>query len=251
MGLAIDRTGHGPRLVLVHGFTQTRTSWAPLVGPLAARHEVLVVDAPGHGGSSDVRADLAEGADLLVDAAGAATYVGYSMGARLCLHAALAHPDLLAGLVLVSGTAGIESSAERVERRAADARLADHLDEVGLDAFLDEWLSLPLFAGLSPGAADRPGRRANTVTGLRSSLELAGTGTQAPLWDRLAELAMPVLVVAGAADTKFTALAERLATGIGDNARLKVVEGAGHTVHLERPAEFLAVLETWLSDNDL
>jgi 2-succinyl-6-hydroxy-2,4-cyclohexadiene-1-carboxylate synthase len=191
-------------------------------------------------------ADLPTGAELLIEAGGPATYVGYSMGARFCLHAALTEPASVRQLVLISGTAGIGSAADRAERRAADAQLADHIDEIGVDAFLREWLALPLFAGLSSEAADVDDRRRNTAAGLRSSLEHAGTGTQEPLWDRLDTLAMPVLVVAGSDDPKFRALAERMATAIGAHAELQVIAGAGHTVHLERPDQFLEALTDWL-----
>lgn len=246
MGLHSERSGEGPRLVLVHGFTQTGRSWLPIVPALAVDHEVITVDAPGHGGSAAVAADLPTGADLLIAAGGPATYVGYSMGARLCLHAALAHPGETQGLVLISGTAGLESAHERAQRRAADARLADRLDEVGVPAFLEEWLALPLFAGLSAGAAGLEDRQRNTAAGLRSSLERAGTGTQTPLWDRLASLTMPVLVVAGSDDAAFRALAERMVTAIGDTAELAVVDRAGHTVHLEQPEAVTDLLRAWL-----
>lgn len=246
MGLHSERTGEGPRLVLVHGFTQTGRSWRPIVPALALEHEVVTVDAPGHGASAGIVADLPTGAELLIEAGGPATYVGYSMGARFCLHAALTEPASVRQLVLISGTAGIGSAADRAERRAADAQLADHIDEIGVDAFLREWLALPLFAGLSSEAADVDDRRRNTAAGLRSSLEHAGTGTQEPLWDRLDTLAMPVLVVAGSDDPKFRALAERMATAIGAHAELQVIAGAGHTVHLERPDQFLEALTDWL-----
>jgi 2-succinyl-6-hydroxy-2,4-cyclohexadiene-1-carboxylate synthase len=237
--------------VLVHGFTQTAESWAPLVAALAGEREVRALDAPGHGTQAGVRADLWTGADLLAEAGGAATYVGYSMGARFCLHAALAHPEAVRGLVLVSGTAGLESEDERLARRTADAALADRLRTEGVARFLDRWLAQPMFAGLSADAAGRAARLANTAEGLASSLERAGTGTQEPLWDRLAELAMPVLVVAGGRDAKFAALAERLAAGIGPNADLVVVPEAGHTVHLEQAAAFLDVLQEWLTRHGL
>ena len=58
-------------------------------------------------------------------------------------------------------------------------------------------------------------RRRNTAAGLASSLRLAGTGTQEPLWDRLGELTLPVLVVVGGRDTKFTDLGRRLVAGVG------------------------------------
>ena len=251
MALHADRRGTGPRLVLVHGFTQTRRCWAPVDDDLASDHAVVLVDAPGHGRSGEVRADLVTGAALLAAAGGRATYVGYSMGARLALHVALHHPEVVAGLVLVGGTAGIDDPDERAARRASDEVLATRLRSVGVEAFLDEWLAQPLFATLSPAAAHRDARRANTADGLASSLELAGTGTQEPAWDQLRRIDVPTLVVAGAQDTKFAALGERMAISIGEHAELALVPGAGHTAHLEQPAAFLALLRPWLSRHGL
>jgi 2-succinyl-6-hydroxy-2,4-cyclohexadiene-1-carboxylate synthase len=232
--------------VLVHGFTQTGASWATVVGGLAGDHEVLCVDAPGHGGSGGVRAAMVDGARLLGDVGGRATYVGYSMGGRLALHLALARPELVERLVLLGATGGIDDEHERGARRAADELLAASIEADGVDAFLDRWLAQPLFAGLPDDPADRADRRTNSAAGLASSLRLAGTGSQAPLWGRLHELAMPVLVLAGERDDKFTALGRRLADTIGANATFATVPGAGHPAHLERPAEFLASLRTWL-----
>ena len=118
--------------------------------------------------------------------------------------------------------------------------------DIGVDRFLDEWLALPLFAGIPPERTCRDARRANTATGLASSLRSCGTGTQAPLWGRLGALAgTPVLVVSGADDPKFTALGERLAQGIGASARHVVVEGCGHTPPLEHPRSVVDLLRTW------
>src|SRR4029079_11733995 len=70
MQLQAASRGRGPRVVLVHGFTQTHESWDPVTADLATDHEVVVVDAPGHGGSAGVRTDLWAGADLLADVGG-------------------------------------------------------------------------------------------------------------------------------------------------------------------------------------
>ena len=242
-GLAVTTTGAGPRLVVVHGFTQTGRSWEAFAASLAGDHEVVSVDAPGHGGSAGVRADLVDGAELLGDAGGRATYVGYSMGGRLCLHLAIGRPDLVERLVLVSATAGLDDAGERAARRRADEQLAATIERDGLDAFLERWVTQPLFATLpDPGLEDR---RRNTPAGLATSLRLAGTGTQQPLWDRLGELTMPVLLVAGALDAKFVAVAARMAALL-PAATLEVVADAGHTVHLEHPAAFEALLRRWL-----
>ncbi|HMQ28589.1 MAG TPA: alpha/beta fold hydrolase [Acidimicrobiales bacterium] len=246
--LACEVDGAGPRLVLVHGFTQTARCWGPVGTALAEGHEVVRVDAPGHGRSADVRADLRATAGLLAGL-GPATYLGYSMGGRQCLEAALRHPDAVEALVLVSATAGIEDEDERASRRASDDALAARIEAEGVDAFVDHWVSLPLFAGLPPVGRFDAERRTNTAAGLAASLRLAGTGTQEPSWDRLPTLAMPVLVVAGDDDAKFTPLAHRLVEGIGANATLAVVPGAGHTTHLEAPDAFLAVVLPWLADH--
>jgi 2-succinyl-6-hydroxy-2,4-cyclohexadiene-1-carboxylate synthase len=245
--LHADVVGAGPRLVLVHGFTQTRRCWGPVADDLARDHELVLVDAPGHGRSAHVDADLVEGGRLVAEVGGPAVYVGYSMGGRIVLHTALERPDVVRGLVLVGATAGLESAAERAARVADDEARARRLEQVGVAAFLDEWLALPLFAGLSPAAAARAERLENTAAGLASSLRRAGTGTQWPTWDRLGGIDAPTLVVAGADDAKFVALGRRLADGIGAHATFDTVPDAGHTAHLEQPGAFLARLRPWLA----
>ena len=241
------RTGQGPRLVLVHGFTQNARCWGPLPTLLAGHHEVLAVDAPGHGGSSGLALGLWDAAAALGGTGGAATYVGYSMGGRLCLHLALARPELVQALVLISTSPGIEDPHQRARRRAEDLALAERLEAVGVAAFIDEWLATPLFATLPRASAARDERLANTPTGLASSLRLAGTGVQEPLWSRLAELRMPVLVVAGERDPAYTAVARRTVAAIGADATLEVVAGAGHAVPLEQPETLAERILAWLA----
>jgi 2-succinyl-6-hydroxy-2,4-cyclohexadiene-1-carboxylate synthase len=146
------------RIVLVHGFTQTARSWRPTVARLTAALgpdvEIVALDAPGHGDRADVRADLPTSASMLGVEGGRATYVGYSMGGRLCLHLALASPHLVDRLVLISATPGIEDDRERDARRAADDALADEIERIGVGAFLERWLAQPLFSQLDPADGD-------------------------------------------------------------------------------------------------
>jgi len=239
--------GRGPRLVLVHGFAQNRNCWGPVASNLARDHEVVRVDAPGHGRSAAFHAGLRTGARLIADQGGTATYIGYSMGARFVLHLALANPELVLRLVLIGGTAGIDDDAARAERRKNDEGLATRLEHEGVEPFLDAWLAQPLFAGLSEEMQFRSERAENTVEGLAESLRQAGTGSQDPLWDRLARIEVPVLVVAGEDDAKFRAEASRLVSCIGSNATLSLIPDAGHAAHLEQPAAFLSTLRGFLS----
>ena len=241
--LQVEVDGDGPTVVLAHGFTQTGRLWGRFGQVLADGHRLVRVDLPGHGGSSDVRADLVAGGALLAAAgavggaieSGSASFdlVGYSLGARFALHAALAWPDLVRRLVLIGGTAGIDDPDVRADRRRRDDALADGLASSGdVDGFVRRWLAAPMFAGLvTPAPAER---RRNTAGGLASSLRLAGAGTQAPLWDRLSAVTTPTLVVVGATDLRFAALGRRLVAGLPD-AVLSVVPGAGHAAHLHQP----------------
>ncbi len=245
--IAVERLGRGqPRLVLIHGFTQTGRSWRKIAPALAADREVVMVDAPGHAGSSHVVANLWSGAHCIADAAGDGVYLGYSMGARFAMITALTRPSAVEALVLLGVHPGIEDATERAARAAADDRLAAGIERDGIDAFLDGWLAQPLFASLPRDAADVEDRRRNTPAGLASSLRYAGTGRQEPVWDRVHNIKVPVLVLAGEHDAKFAALGRRLAAAIGANATFAVVPGAGHAAHLEQPDAFVSVVREWL-----
>jgi len=236
------------RYVFAHGFTQTARSWDTLLRLLHLRRsgiDAIAVDLPGHGEAAPpADSDLWSSADRLVETAGAGTYVGYSMGGRVALHAALAHADAVERLVLIGATAGIDDTDERAARRHADRRLADHIEEIGVPTFIDEWLTNPLFAGLTADNALRSDRLRNSAVGLASSLRATGTGMQAPLWDRLGEIACPTLVLVGEHDAKFTELGRRLVDGIAD-AELVVIPGAGHSVHLEQPGATADAIVIW------
>ena len=247
MTLGHETTGSGIPATFVHGFTQTRSSWFPVVSRLRGI-ECTLVDAPGHGGSPDGGRSLWQCADDIAETMPRGALVGYSMGARMALHTALSHPGHVTALVLVSGTPGIEDTAERDTRRASDNTLADRIEQIGVPSFIDEWLSNPMFAGLSDETSMRPQRLTNTSLGLADSLRHAGTGTQDDLWPRLGELTMPVLIVAGGLDTKFADIARRM-HAILAGSTLDILQSAGHTVHLEATEKFAKLLGTWLLTN--
>jgi 2-succinyl-6-hydroxy-2,4-cyclohexadiene-1-carboxylate synthase len=249
--LHTETVGSGSPLVLIHGFTQTGRSWRPIAESLSSRYRVSMIDAPGHGGSSPLTVDLAGAARLVGEAGGRAIYAGYSMGARLALHLALQSPELVVALVLLGSTAGIDDPVERQARRVHDERLAETIESIGVEAFVEQWLAGPLFAGLAGDPAGRADRTRNTAAGLASSLRLAGTGAQQPLWDRLAELRMPTLILAGELDLKFSEIGRAMASAIGPTASYASIPAAGHASHLEQPAAFLRILTAWLDELEI
>ncbi len=214
---------------------------------------IIVPDAPGHGGSSQVRADLWRTADLLVETVGRpALWVGYSMGGRMALHVALAHPDQVEGLVLISTTPGIDAPEERERppRSRRCPRRTHPLPKAPRPSSTFGWPNLSS-APSQPDSAGREARLANKPDGLASSLRLAGTGSQEPLWDRLAQLkerSLPVLLIAGELDSKYSDEAARMASAIGPTARVVIVSGAGHACHLEHPKVVAAAISAMVDE---
>jgi len=235
--LAHEIRGRGPRVVLVHGFGQDARCWGPLAEELARDHELVLVDAPGHGGSRATIASIEESADHLAPF-GPARWIGYSMGGRMALALAIARPELVTELTLIGSTAGIEDPEERARRRTSDAALAEQLEREGTARFFDAWLAKPMFAGLPEALRFRREREEQDPIALARMLRRAGTGSMTPLWDRLSSIRFRLLCIAGERDEAFAEVAERMARQA--RGRAVVIPGAGHAAHLEAPDAVLA-----------
>jgi 2-succinyl-6-hydroxy-2,4-cyclohexadiene-1-carboxylate synthase len=239
--------GVPPAIVLLHGFTQTGASWRPVLTELGERSRALAPDLRGHGAAADARpVDFPEcAADVAAAAPDRFLLAGYSMGARVALHVALAHPQRVTNLVLVGATPGIADEVERAERREEDERLAAELEaEDDIEKFARRWAKQPLLRRQPAGvaAAAHEDRLRNQPRGLAAALRGIGAGATEPLWGRLGELAMPVVLIAGERDSKYRKLAERMAAEI-PRADVLVVPAVGHAVHLEAPAIAAAAIE--------
>ena len=226
-------------VLLLHGFTHTGASWESVREALGDRHRVIAPDIRGHGSASD-RQPVALGPvlnDLSETAPASFVLAGYSMGGRLALHLALAHPGRVQRLVLVGASPGIADPVEREERREADERLAQEIEQLDIGSFAERWARTPVLTGASEDVAGRAqeDRLRNTPAGLARALRGLGTGALPSVWNRLSELSMPVILVTGERDAKFQAIARQMAPALPD-AQLLVEPGAGHAVHLEKPA---------------
>jgi 2-succinyl-6-hydroxy-2,4-cyclohexadiene-1-carboxylate synthase len=239
-------------IVLLHGFTGAPASWAAVLEALPPRtrrrattlalggHAPEVVDEPRTDFAGEVARLAARVAELAASGDGRVHLAGYSMGARLALHVALAAPARLRALTLLGVHPGIESEAERAERREADRRWIRLLVEEGIEAFARAWEQQPLFA-TAPGSMTARIRRAHDPQGLARALARLGTGEMPPTWDALPRLGLPVALVVGQRDPKFCALAER-ARALLPSARLSVVAGAGHQLLAEAPDAVAAAI---------
>ena len=233
------------RIVLLHGFTQTGAAWEPVRAELeAAGREALAPDLRGHGRARDSRpVDLATVIGDLDRYVDDAVLAGYSMGGRLALAYAVARPERVRRLVLVGASPGLEDPDERRARREADEELAGRIEQGGVEAFAREWAALPLFAGQPEAVATAAAqqRRGQSAAGLAAALRGLGAGAVPPLWAALPALELPVTLIVGERDAKFRAIAAAMATRL-PRARVTVVSGAGHAVHLEAPDRLVAEL---------
>lgn len=234
-----------PTLVLLHGFTHSGASWDRVVAALGQSYRPLAPDIRGHGSASAAAPASLEAviADLGSLAPPAFTLVGYSMGGRIAVHAALALPARVQRLVLIGASPGIADPVQREARRVADERLADELERSTIEEFARRWATTPVLAGLPPEVAEQvhADRLRSTPPGLARALRGLGTGALPPLWERLGELPMRVTLIVGERDHKFRETAARMARTL-PAARVEIVTGAGHAVHIEAPERVAAII---------
>ncbi|HWD69047.1 MAG TPA: 2-succinyl-6-hydroxy-2,4-cyclohexadiene-1-carboxylate synthase [Solirubrobacteraceae bacterium] len=234
-----------PVLVLLHGFTNSGASWEPVISGLRERYRALAPDIRGHASAASVEPVTL---DAVIDDVAALTpepftLVGYSQGGRVALHVALALPHRVTRLVLIGASPGLADDAEREQRRLADERLAEQIESLPIDEFARQWAQTPILADIPADLAVRShaDRLHSTPHGLAAALRGLGTGALPSLWSRLPELQMPVTLLAGERDVKFTSLAQEMASRI-PHATVTVVPGSGHAVHLEQPHAIVELL---------
>ena len=245
--------GEGTPVTLLHGFTQSARSWHEVISKMPPEWQWVLPDLRGHGdtsvrpGAPHTMDACAADLEMLWDHLGIARthLVGYSMGGRLALHVAATQPQRILSLLTIGAHAGLEEDA-RDGRRRGDEALAQRIEDDGLEAFVNYWSSLPLFAGLErrgPSflAQVHAERMNNRVAGLAESLRGMGAGAMRPVWDDLSHVSCQCTFVAGQLDHGYVASARRLATSV-PNGRVVIVQRAGHTVHQERPEAFARLL---------
>jgi len=226
----------------LHGFTATPAMWQDvrMDGPALLGHGP---QSPAQGEES-FASEVERLASLLPDAS--VDLVGYSLGARLSLALALAHPTRIRRLSLIGVTPGIEDEKARGLRVASDAVWSAKLRNEGITAFVDAWQALTLWntqAKVSDARREalRRERLSHDPEQLARAMDALGTGSMPSMWPALPTLTMPVQVIAGALDTKYAAIAARMCQML-PNASLHLIPGAGHNPVFEDPQRVYNVL---------
>lgn len=243
--LAYDSTGGegGADVLLIHAGVNDRRGWHHVVERLAPRHRCVAYDRRGYG---ETTYEHEEGwspvadAVAVLDAAGLErpVVVACSMGGQVAVDLALAHPDRVAGLVLIGAAVRGAPYPELTEgpTAALDARIeaadeAGDVDEVGrLDAWM--WLDGP---GAEEGRVRGPARELFLdMNGRALRAEDPGPEAElAPAWPRLGEIAVPTLILVGRLDAEEVQVVDEQAAGLIRGARLRWLDGVAHVPHLE------------------
>ena len=246
--------GSGPPLVLLHGFTQTGRLWGPFGDLLAASRTLVAVDLPGHGESGSVRADLPTAASLVAEAVRTqigdepCALLGYSLGARVALHAAIAADLPLSHVVFIGVTAGIEDAAGRARRRQSDEKLADELEASGdVEGFIDALVARAAVRAVGIGRR-RTEVRAPPQQRVRPGFQPAVCAVPAPrnrCGIASGPCPLPSWLWPGSDDNRFAAHALRLARLVPRGVA-SLVPGGGHAVHLAQPEQAGRIVRHWL-----
>lgn len=225
-------------MLFIPGFMQRGDAWRPVAELLPERYPSRLLDHAEHSFEGRMGEILGAGASVLV---------GYSLGGRLALRAALRSPDLFTAVVLVGATAGIEEGPLRATRAEADEKLAAWMEAMPIEDIVALWERQPLFADQPESLIEeqRPGRLSHDPRSLALLLRTAGQGILQPVWHELASLELPLLAIAGARDEGYTAAAKRIAS-VAPNARAAIVEDAGHAPQLQRPDEVARLISGFL-----
>lgn len=245
-----------PPWICLHGFLGTGADFDILADHWANHPMLLAPDLPGFGKSPSLESDpttqqLCKSLlPLFESCTTRPVLLGYSMGARLALQCALAYPSLLAGLVIIGGTPGIEMESEREARRASDTEWINILKSQSLSSFLLKWKQQSVIrsqANIAPVYYEAMQNRRKQLEPevLCNYLSAFGTGSMPDIWNRIHEIKLPTLLLTGEHDTKFTNIAQKMRPLL-PQAIHSIIPDCGHAALFEAPDSVIESLKHFL-----
>ncbi|MDP3149699.1 MAG: 2-succinyl-6-hydroxy-2,4-cyclohexadiene-1-carboxylate synthase [Ignavibacteria bacterium] len=251
---------HKQTILFLHGFGGSSNDWKEIFSLFDSEYQLIAIDLPGFGKSSKPRSDKFYQSDFLVSLISKISLklklekiilAGYSMGGRLALQFACKHPEKLKGVILESSSPGLKTKLERQLRIKNDEKLISFIKKNSLKDFFTFWQNQPLFASQE----NLPSKKqisilkskvnSNSKIGLINSLEYFGQGEMESLWQRLSKIKIPMLLLSGEFDTKYASIQSEMSNLIPDSSH-KIIECAGHNLHLEKPEVFVNLVREFL-----
>jgi 2-succinyl-6-hydroxy-2,4-cyclohexadiene-1-carboxylate synthase len=257
----VNRIGEGFPLLLLHGFTGSKETWAPFYEEWQKTNQLISLDLIGHGETSSPHEiakykmeSLVEDLCTLLDSLDIdrVNLLGYSMGGRLALSFAVMFPERVGKLILESASPGLKTERERNLRKQQDEALAQQILDNGISWFVHKWENIALFESQKSLPVPmqemiREQRMKNDPIGLANSLRGMGTGIQPSWWEQLSSLSMPALFITGERDEKFVRIAEEMKKWMPQAVHERIL-GAGHAIHVEQREIFGKIVSGFLNE---
>ncbi len=245
-------------ILFLHGFTGAAEDWLPLFDKLPETVYPIALDLPGHGKSLDLDEkfyDL-ENLDLIINkfleefSIKKILLVGYSMGGRAAYRYAVNFPEKTTGLIIESSTPGLSEKEFRETRLQSDIDLSREIMEKGIERFIDFWFSQPIFESLKNlddryYAQIKKIRKRNNPIELAKALRGGSQGKVRHVWDKLSKIDFPLLLIDGEMDKKYRFLNTLVLKEVPTAERV-TVKKAGHNIHLEKPEEFIILVNLFI-----
>jgi len=256
--IAVDQSGAGPLVILMHGIGGNRTNWHDQLPVFAAHFRAVSWDTRGYGASDDYEGPLDFG-DFARDLArvldhfrsARAHLVGLSMGGMIAMDFYSRYPERVATLTICDSLPGFNHLT--AEQRREFIRLRQE----PLLAGKEPKDIAPAVAGTLIGRSAHPGSFERLVASMsvlhkESYLKtIAGTATYQRLFE-LEKVAVPTHIVVGDEDRLTPPEMSRLMAQRIPGACLSLIEGAGHLSNIEQPEKFnRAVLAFLIEHRDL
>ena len=241
-----------PALICLHGFLGDSSQFEFLVDSLSKNYRLILVDLPGCGvGEKDLSDEFSfeSFASELSDSLEALNLnqpilIGYSLGARLGLYIHLKQNYKFHALFLESLNPGLSDSKQKTMRAEKDQSLSDKILNDGYESFLIAWYSAGLFSDLSKEELVASALRYNSKN-QAFILKNLSPGLMPSMWEGLSSIDVPVCLLTGELDAKFTELSKE-ALNLIPNARHEIISGAGHNVHLSKSSNYLKLLTKFI-----
>ena len=239
-----------PPLLLLHGFLGNHQDFAATLPLLSQHFYCITPDLPGHGKTLTAKnaftfSATAQAIFSLLQFLNISkvNLLGYSMGGRIALYLACYFPQWFRQVVLESASPGLKTNLERQQRRKKDKAIAQRLETMPFSDFLQQWYQNPLFSEVHKHpdlyAAMLHRRQQNRPTELARALRGLGTGEQPSLWNKLKEMPLPLLLIAGECDRKFVDINQKMVKVRSQHSTaLKIFPGCDHNVHLLAPKAY-------------
>jgi len=257
----VQVTDNGPRdaapIVLLHCFTCAIDWWDELAPRLQRDHRVIAIDLLGHGGSDKPGSgySMPDQAQLVAEALGQlgvrdATVVGHSLGGTVATALAESSPELVNRVVIIDQAPDSSyGSLDLVEKLGFVPVIGEALWRLKTDSLVREGLSQAFAPGYDvPDQFVADVNRMTYTSYADSASDEMSFTDEKPLDARLEPLGKPLLVIFGSEDQIYDPRPALSAYADIPGAQTRLIQGAGHSPNVEKPAQTAALIQAFTRD---